>query len=95
MPTEVHIASLVVLSRPERCRAVRKTIDAWPDAEVPIADPAGKLVVALETDSEHRILQLIDDINTIEGVLAAHLVYHQCEDAATLGEEIDHADHTP
>ena len=87
----VHIAGLAVLTRSERFAEVRAELAALPGAEVPAADPGGKLVVVLETADEAAILSAIQQIQAISGVLAVNLVYHHCEDAAALAQEVDHA----
>ena len=39
--------------------------------------PLGKLVVVLETEHERQILERIEQINQLPGVLNAALVYHE------------------
>jgi nitrate reductase NapD len=79
MSAELHISSLVVQVQPAVVDAVRRAIGALQGAEVHAASPFGKLVVTLETASEAGILQRITDINALEGVLTATLVFHQVE----------------
>ena len=43
---------------------------------------AGKLVVVLEAVHENQILQRIDQINNLPGVLNAALIYHEILDPA-------------
>ena len=86
---QVHIASLVVRTHPQALEAVAEAIAGWAEAEIAAQDPQGKLVVVLETSSEAQILDRIDAISPMPGVLSANLVYHQSESAKTLDEEIE------
>jgi nitrate reductase NapD len=84
---ELHVASLVVQSRPERLAHLERTIAAMPGADIPAGDASGKLVVTLESSSEHELGRLLDEIAAMPGVLSATLVYHHAEpvDAETEG----------
>ena len=85
---DCHITSLVVRARPERVDPIASQIAAMPGMEVHATDPAGKLVVVLETASLREVTDRIGDLNAIDGVVTATLVYHQTEDAADLDEPI-------
>ena len=76
---ETHIASLVIHAHPERAERVRQQIAQLPGAEIAATSPSGKLVVTLETASEKDIASHLGHIQSIKGVLAATLVYHQIE----------------
>jgi nitrate reductase NapD len=79
MPDTVHISSLVVHVRPERCAAVRDAIGALEGAEVHAGTEDGKLVVVLETDSETETMARIAAINEMQGTIAASLIYHEID----------------
>lgn len=85
MPEEVHISSLVVHSRPERARAVADRLRGMAGVGVHGGTEAGKLVVTLETASEGEIVERLNGIQAIEGVLAATLVFHHFESAQGRG----------
>ena len=76
----LHIASLLVHVRPGQLDAVSAWLSRQPDAELGGEDPAGKLVVVMESRHEGRILALIDAVQQRPGVLGAALVYHQLLD---------------
>jgi nitrate reductase NapD len=76
----LHIASLVVHARPALFEAVKANLRLLTGVELHQESPAGKLVVVLETDHESQILQRIDQINRLPGVLNAALVYHEILD---------------
>ena len=54
------------------------SIAAMPGAEVH-AEAESKLVVTLETDTEHEIVRRLTEISLLDGVLSAALVFHQYE----------------
>jgi|GEM_PF-666112 len=75
MSAHLHISSLVVQARPDRLAAVRDAIISR-GGEIPAEDPDGKLVVVLETDSETKITDFLNEIAVMSGVISASLVFH-------------------
>ena len=75
-----HISSLVVHCLPESVAAAIAAIEALHHMEVPESDPSGKFVVLMETDDEADIMSGIEQIQEIDGVINATLVYHQIDD---------------
>ncbi|QMV61650.1 chaperone NapD [Pseudomonas berkeleyensis] len=73
----VHIASLLIHIRPELLDAVKTNLRQLDGLELHQESPQGKLVVVLETTHERHILDRIDQINSLPGVLNAALVYHE------------------
>ncbi|MBM5456562.1 chaperone NapD [Pseudomonas sp. P66] len=82
MDETLHIASLVVLARPQLLEAVKANLRLLEGLELHQESAAGKLVVVLETADEHQILQRIEQINNLPGVLNAALIYHELLDPA-------------
>lgn len=82
MDETLHIASLVVLARPELFEAVKANLRLLDNLELHQESAAGKLVVVLETRHEAQILQRIEQINNLPGVLNAALIYHEVLDPA-------------
>ena len=76
---EQHISSLVVHARPEHAATVVKALLSMPGAEIPVQDPNGKLIVTLETTTDSEIVDRINNIHAIPGVLSATLVFHHVE----------------
>lgn len=85
-PETLHIASCLVHVDPSRCREVADWLIRQPGCEVSAEDPAGKLVVVMESHCESRILELIDSVQQRPGVFGAALVYHQLLDPDTADE---------
>lgn len=73
----LHIASLLVHVRPELFDGVKANLRQLEGLELHQESPEGKLVVVLETEHERQILDRIDLINSLPGVLNAALVYHE------------------
>jgi nitrate reductase NapD len=88
MPDPVHISSLVVHVRPDRCAELRAEIAALDGAEVHAGTEDGKLVVVLETESEAETIARIAAINEMRGTIAASLIYHEIDAGS---EEKSHA----
>ncbi len=81
MATETyHISSLILQGRPRDLTAIRRAVLGIPGTEVHAVSPQGKIVVTLETADEQDIVERMRDINLIEGVFSASLVYHQVDE---------------
>lgn len=81
MSMPAHITSLLVRAAPATVARVAARIAALDGAEVAIADPGGKIVVTLETDSEAEIVDRLTELQLLDGVVSAALVYHHIEPA--------------
>ena len=79
MGREWHVSSLVVHARPEAVPAIRPIMAALPGVEIH-AEAGGKLVLTLETESEQTIVDHLNRISLLDGVLAATLVFHHVEE---------------
>lgn len=89
MQKEVHIAGIVVFAHPVRLDAAAASIRRIPSACIHARTPDGKLVVTLEADSARRILDWMDAIRALAGVVDVALVYQHAEPEAALEEEIE------
>lgn len=69
------ISSLVVQAEPARLGQLRDRIDAIEGAEVMGQGELGKLVVVLDTDNNRKAADTISDIQKMDGVLSATLIY--------------------
>ncbi len=79
MPEEVHISSLVVHCRPAQAAEVAERILALPGTEIHGGVEQGKLILVLETSTEGEIVERLNTVQLLDGVLAATLVFHQVE----------------
>ena len=88
MAREVHISSVVVHVAADRLNGISTAIQHLPGVEVHARDPAGKLIVTIESDSEAGIAERLNAIRDLDAVYAASLVYHHVEDAEELDSEV-------
>ncbi|WP_341679157.1 chaperone NapD [Niveibacterium sp. SC-1] len=95
MSEELHITSLVVYADPGRAASVADFIAHLPGAQVHGRDASGKLVVTLETSSSGAMIDQVSQIQRIEGVLNAALVYQHADTLEAMNGELDHDRHTP
>ena len=79
MSGECHISSLVVHSRIDRVPAIIESLGSIERAEIHGGQETGKLIVTLETETENQVVERINAIQLLEGVLAATLVFHHFE----------------
>jgi len=73
----VNLVSMVMMVRPERLTAFRQQIASVDGAEIHIASAEGKLVVTVEADDQRSLLQRIEALQNLEGLVSSNLVYHQ------------------
>ena len=86
MSGEVHIASCVAYVKPEAVEGTVRAITGTRLAEVPRTDERGRLVVLIERASSAEVLDVIDAIRALDGVLAVHLAYQHAEPESDLQE---------
>lgn len=86
---EIHIAGVLVQARAPALPAVCRAIAGLPEAEVTQSSLTGRVVVVVEAGSGHAVLQVIDHLRAIEGVVDVALVYQHAEPASALSEPVD------
>lgn len=74
-----HLVSLVVHARPQALAAVRSALAAIPGTEIHAQNPAGKIVVTLETANEHDMVARMGEIGDLPGVLSTALVFQHSD----------------
>lgn len=85
---EIHIASCIARVRPENLPAAAEAIESVTGSPVSATDPAGKLVVLLEGPGTGALLDQMDRIRALPGVLNIEMVYQHSEDEAAMKEFI-------
>jgi periplasmic nitrate reductase NapD len=83
---EIHIASCVAYALPDRAAEIERAIRATSVAEVPMRDERGRIVVLIEAASAARVLETMDAIRALDGVLAIHLAYQHAESESEMQE---------
>jgi len=78
-PEELHVSSLIVHVNIKKVDSIRTSIDLLKGAEVITVSPEGKAIVVLEAPNQRIIMEVIDSINEIDGVINTGLVYHEFE----------------
>lgn len=73
----IHVVSMVVMTRPERMDEMKTNLTAIPGSEIHATSAEGKLVVTLEADSNHELINRVDQVQQLNHVISASLVYHQ------------------
>ncbi|CCK75286.1 MAG: chaperone NapD [Oleispira antarctica] len=89
---ESHISSFIVFCKAEKHQAVEKALQAQADLEIHGSDEKGKFVIVTEAKHQGIILDRIDLISAIDGVVNTSMVYHQVAALDELDDEIDEAD---
>jgi nitrate reductase NapD len=89
---ESHISSFIVFCKAEKHQAVEKALLAQADLEIHGSDAQGKFVVVTEAKHQGIILDRIDLISAIEGVVNTSMVYHQVAAIDELDDEIDQSE---
>lgn len=78
-------AACVVQAKSERISDISTQLNAFDGCEVAVSDaPSGQLIVVVEAEDSETLIQTIESVRNVEGVLAVSLVYHQQEEQ---GEE--------
>ena len=91
---ECHISSLLVHVRPERQQEIADRIAGLPGIELAPSPKPGRLIVTLETANTFEIMDRLEAIHDMPGVIAAALVYHHWEPAEAESEAV-HGSHPP
>jgi nitrate reductase NapAB chaperone NapD len=87
--SEVHITSCVGYARPEALPAVVRAIRDTQLAEVPRHDEKGRFLLLIERGSTGQVLDVIDAIRALDGVLAVHMAYQHAETESELQEQYE------
>lgn len=76
-----YVCSLVVQARPEKLASVKKALLAMPYTEIHGEKAEeGKLVVVMESDFQPTLVEQMEMIKEIDGVIVVSLIYsHQDE----------------
>lgn len=77
--SELHVAGCVAFCTPESVAGVVGAIRATGIAEVPRHDARGRLVLLIEGPDTRHVLDAIDAVRALPGVLAVHLAYQHAE----------------
>lgn len=73
-----HVVGLIVQGKPEKLAAIQTALLAIEHTEIPTFDEKmGKLVVVMQSHDQHLLLDNMESVKDIEGVINVSLVYHE------------------
>lgn len=93
MSKEWHIASFIVTARPERVAAIIDAALKLPLTELAVQE-GPRMVLVMEGEHRGEIMDRVDVLRDLEGVITVNLVYHHAEDKDSLEEELQDGRHT-
>jgi periplasmic nitrate reductase NapD len=85
---ELHIAGVLVHVRPEALSELRLAVQTIDGAEVYQASPEGRVVLILEGPNTPALLNTMDHLRALPGVINVSLAYQHAEPLAAMQEEI-------
>ena len=88
MSEQWHIASLIVQAKPQLRELIAQQFNNIENLEVSTFTESGKWILIVEAPHESVLMQQIERINNVNGVLSTNLVYHHCESLAAMLEEV-------
>lgn len=86
---ESHISSFIVFCQAEKQQAVEQALKNQTDLELYGSDEKGKFVIVTEAKHQGIIMDRIDLISAIDGVINTSMVYHQVAAIDELEDEVD------
>ncbi len=86
--TEFNICGVFVQTTPEQLSDVAATLAETPGVEVHQAVDDGRLVVTIEDTPNKYASETLTGLRSVEGVLAASLVYHHCDTESKMLEDM-------
>ncbi|OOF37159.1 chaperone NapD [Rodentibacter heidelbergensis] len=73
-----HVVGLIVQGNPEKLAEIQTALSAIKHTEIPVFDEKmGKLVVVMQSHDQHLLLDNIESVKEIDGVINVSLVYHE------------------
>lgn len=82
---DVHIASFVVQHRESAALALADLVGQCADLELALTGSTRSVVIC-ESADRHRVMERVDQLQALSGVLNVALVYHHAEPAHALDE---------
>jgi len=76
----MNISGVLVRTYPEQTTSVGESLVAMQGVEVHGNSDDGRIVVTVEQDDANQMSDVLTNMQTIPGVLAASMIYHQFED---------------
>ncbi|OOF62307.1 chaperone NapD [Rodentibacter sp. Ppn85] len=73
-----HVVGLIVQGNPQKMAAIQTALLEIEHTEIPTFDEKnGKLVVVMQSHDQHILLNNMESVNNIDGVVNVSLIYHE------------------
>lgn len=92
---ETHIASFVLHVLPDRLEDLANLIEQTPMLEEGARSEAGKLVVLAESRDQQALIEAMETLESLPGVLECILVYHEVMSVTEAGQQLITLSHAP
>jgi len=86
--SEFNICGVFVQTTPGLLRDVEHTLIQTPGVDVHQTEADGRMVVTVEDTPDKYASETLLDLRSIDGVLSTSLVYHHCDTASHMSEDI-------
>lgn len=87
MKDEQHISSLVVLHRPDAVDVLKAFVDHRDALDIAIQGDC-RCVVLCETENQRAVLDHIEAMEALPGVINVSLIYHHVEPQSVMDEQV-------
>lgn len=84
---EYHISSLVVLHRPDAANTLKAFVDLHAALDIAVQGEC-RCVMVCETDSQRAVMDHIDALEALPGVINVSLIYHHVEPRAVMDDVV-------
>ena len=88
MIDKVHIAGMLIHTRPDAMANAIQTLRGLSAAEIHNTAISGKFVAVLECAHERELGRIIDEMQKLPGVVSVSMTSHFIEDSAALAAEM-------
>ena len=75
----INICGVLVHARPDKLDSVETSLKAFDGLEVHEITDDGRLIITLDHSDRHQMMDTINQLNSVEGVLSAAMVYQHSE----------------
>lgn len=73
-----HVVGLIVQGNPKKMAEIQTALLEIEHTEIPTFDEKmGKLVVVMQSHDQHILLDNMESVNNIDGVINVSLIYHE------------------
>lgn len=88
MIEKIHIAGMLIHTRPDAMPNAMQTLRDLSDAEIHATDLPGKFVAVLECAHERELGKIIEAMQAVPGVVSVAMTSHFIEDSLALAAEM-------